>query len=528
MNDTLPVQNTPYYNLAFPYGLGTQKTIASLSGSAAYFEWLTNYTRFRDWFAWIDSSKMDQLDPARPNDPTAWLFPIKVNIPSAVAEKHANALFGEANGAITGSLIDMDFVDGDNQKTPVCEKAKDIVNKVFRSSHMSSLQHSIAYSYQLLGGHFVRVSWTPKTTRLSPLNIKVSGLAPQFVIPVYDPANPWDLIECHLVYDISKEDAKANYGIDVPDRIALYHEHWTRETYRVEIGGLSPNMDVEGVKVQMSGKNPWGFVPFVYIPHYRRMGGFYGLSHVPALEGVTYEYNNALADRGDAVKQSAANNYWLRNAPGSVKNRKVSEAFPAVVDLGTNNLGKDSPEVGRFETVGPVDGMASYTNDLWAIAERIGSSPSVVWGADEGSQRSSLTLAFRTWPLTSHINKERTFWTTAMMTVAKMILIMAEDKGVMGATKEMLDLEPTVKWPDIMPRDRMEAVNEMAIRVASHFGSIEHAVRALANGEDIPEHLKQIEADMALLAKYEKMAAAQGTDGVVPAANSTIKKDSGG
>lgn len=528
MNDALPLQSTPYYNLSLPYGLGSYRTIPGLEGSAAYYEWLMNYPRFRDWYGWIDSSKMDALDPARPNDKSAWLFPIKVNIPSAVAEKHANALFGEANGATTGSLIDIDFVDGDNKKTDLCEKAKDVVAKVMRGSSMSSLQHAVAYSYQLIGGWYFRLAFNPEPSKLSPMNIRIETLAPQFVVPIYDPSNPWDLIEVHVVYDISKEDAKLKYGVDVPDRLALFHEHWTRDKYKIEIGGMVPTMNVKGVGIVMEGKNPWGFVPFIYIPHFRRMGNFYGLSHVPALEGITYEYNSALADRGDATKQQAAANYWMRNAPSGTKTRKISESFPAVVDLGTNNLGKDPPEIERFETGTVSDGMATYTTDLWAIAERIGSAPSVVWGADEGSQRSSLTLAFRTWPMTSHVNKERTFWTTAMMLMAKMILMMAVQKNLLGATPEMLDLEPTVKWPDIMPRDRMEAVNEMAIRVGGHFASIDHAVRALANGEDVQEHLAQIDEDMAKLAKFTVMSKPQGTDGVVPAANSTIKKDSSG
>jgi hypothetical protein len=51
-----------------------------------------------------------------------------------------------------------------------------------------------------------------------------------------------------------------------------------------------------------------------------------------------------------------------------------------------------------------------------------------------------------------------------------------------------------------MPRDRMELVNEMAVRKSANIVSTEYAVTQISTGEDIAEHLVQIDADM------EKMA----------------------
>ena len=521
-----PISASPDGNIAFPYGLGTLKFVPGLLGSASYFEWLSQHAKWLDWYGYIDSKKLDALDPQRPGEPNAWLFPLKINVPEMVAQKHANALFGETNGDNTASLTETNFLDGQGKSSEVCEAAKDLVNIVFRDSSFSAQQHQAAFLSQILGGYYFKVGWEPNISALSPCPIRISSLSPLFVIPIYDPANPWDLLEAHIVYDISKEDAKINYGVEVETRIALYHEHWTRKTYSIEIGGQNPTLISEsGMQVVMKGANPWGFVPIVYIPHYLRKGQFYGTSHVPPLEGISTEYNSSLPDRGDAVKQVAGNNYWMRNTPGSVKMRKISEDIRPVVDLGTNNLGKDSPEIERFETGDVPDGMATYTNDLWSIIERVGSVPAVVWGADEGSQRSSLTLAFRTWPMTSHINKERTLWTAGLMVLSRMILLMAINKSVLGATEEMRDLRPVIKWPVIMPRDRMEEVNEMAIRVAGHFASIEHAVRALSTGEDVPDHLDQIKADLTLLAPVKGSTSTNGTEGVVPAANSTVRRD---
>jgi len=520
----VPIPSTPWGLLNAPYGFGSQRVIPGLSNTAAYNEWLSQVQRYRDWWGWIDRRKLDQTDTTAQVQP-AWIFPLKINVPAAVAEKHANALFGEADGENTNSIVGINFVDANNKHTPECDVAADFVANVLRDSNAGTLFHQAGFTSQILGGAVFKVAFSPQVSALSPNPIRIQPILPDFFIPIYDPANPLDLLEAHVIYDISKEDALARFGVETDERLVQFHEHWTRDKYKIEIGGTILQATMEKVSVDMEGPNPFGFVPFIYVPHYIRLGGFYGQSHVPSLEGITMELNSAMADRGDNVKQASGNEYWMANVSAQVRTRKLSEKFPAVVDLGTNSLSKEGPQLERFETGTLSDGMSGYTEELWNLIEKMGSVPSVIWGADEGSQRSSLTLAFRTWALTSHIKKERAQWTAALMTMAKMILIIGARKGK-GVSAKMLTLMPVVDWTDIMPRDRMEQVNEMILRVANHTASIKHAVRSLSVGEDINEHLDEITKDMITLMKLEAAGKPQnGTSGVSPKANETMSRD---
>jgi hypothetical protein len=500
MNTDLPVQYSPYGAIYSPYGIGAQRTIPGLENSAAYTEWLGMARKYRDWWGWIDRRKLDAVNPDVQNQP-AWLFPLKINVPMAVGARHAAALFGEATGDVQNPFVDVEFTDASGKKTEICEGAHDFVSGILRASNAGTLFHQGAVMSQILGGAIYKVAWRANVSALSKNHIRIEYVQPDFFVPIYDPGNPWDLLEAHVIYDISKEDAMERYGVEVDQRLVLYHEHWTRDTYKVEIGGVTPKANMGGLTFEMSGENPFGFVPFVYIPHFMRMGSFYGMSHVTDLEALALELNSSMADRGDNVKEAAGNEYWMRNSPNGARIRPISERFPAVVDLGSNPMGKDQPEINRFETGTLNEAQSRYTEELWDLIGKMGSVPDVIWGTDKmSSQRSSLTFAYASWSMISHIKRERAQWAVGVATMTQMILQMALAKNLRGVSASMLDLVPNVKFQEIMPRDRMELVNEMAVRKSANIVSTEYAVTQISTGEDIAEHLVQIDADM------EKMA----------------------
>lgn len=531
MNENNPVSFSPWGNLQLPYGIASQRLPTGLENHAAYIEYLSQAARYRDWWGWMDRTKLDVQDPTS-TTPNAWLFPLKVNVPDMVAEKHANALFGEADGNEDGNLIEIRFKDKKgNEENDACLSAAELVSRVMRESRLAGHLHQAAYFSQILGGAVFRVNYRPDlVTPISPNPIRVEPLPVNYFIPIYDPANPWDLIEAHVVYDISKDEAKAKYGITTDERLVLFHERWSRTEHSIEVGNQVVKMMYKGVDVPMPERNPFGFVPLIYIPHYKRMGSFYGTSIIPTLEAVTMELNSTLADRGDNIKAAANNNYFMRNVSANVRVRKISESFPAVVDLGANAMGNKDPEIIRFETGELKEAQTGFTAELWNIVEKAGAVPEVVWGADKmGTQRSSLTFSFATWSMTSHIKKERIHWGTGFEVMARMILSMAVAKGMPGANPEWLTLTPVVKWDVIMPRDRMEMVNETAVRLGGKPSmSIVRAVKMLSDGEDPLQHVEQIEEDMQAMAQMDQSSqiqAVQGTNGVTAKPNAEFAKD---
>lgn len=110
--------------------------------------------------------------------------------------------------------------------------------------------------------------------------------------------------------------------------------------------------------------------------------------------------------------------------------------------------------------------------------------PPVAVGEDEGSQRSSLTLITRMFPIKSHIATERWLWTNGMHQLGRMALQMARIKQI-GDLKglDVRAIAVTSKWAPMLPRDRAELVNEMVQRQG--VGHI-HPKQALEQYEDIP------------------------------------------
>jgi len=80
--------------------------------------------------------------------------------------------------------------------------------------------------------------------------------------------------------------------------------------------------------------------------------------------------------------------------------------------------------------------MIDNVHELLAHFRREVSVPAVAYGEDEGSQRSSLTLVTRMWPLVSHVKMERSFWTTGLHVLNNMILKMnGTEKRLVGLPK---------------------------------------------------------------------------------------------
>jgi hypothetical protein len=110
--------------------------------------------------------------------------------------------------------------------------------------------------------------------------------------------------------------------------------------------------------------------------------------------------------------------------------------------------------------------------------------PPVAVGEDEGSQRSSLTLITRMFPVKSHILTERWIWTPAFERLNRMALQMAILKQVGkldGLDVSKISVVPS--WAPMLPRDRTELVNELIQRAGA--GHI-HPMDALEKYEDIP------------------------------------------
>jgi hypothetical protein len=173
--------------------------------------------------------------------------------------------------------------------------------------------------------------------------------------------------------------------------------------------------------------------------------------------------------------------------------------------------GSDPPEMGRMDTPTTSGSIHSeLPKSLMDLILKEGSVPAVAFGEDQGSQRSAMTLAFRMWPLTSHIRRERAMWTEGFKRVNALIVKLAVANKLLP--QEALKLLPVVKWYSITPRDRLDLVNEMVLRKQAGLISTKHALIMLGQGEDLDDEIAEIEKDQkaaADLAMQQKQKVAE-------------------
>ena len=350
-------------------------------------------------------------------------------------------------------------------------------------------------------------------------SLKITNPSPREFIGIPYGTDYWRLREAWIVKQISKEDAGA-YGVVDPkeNQQYFYIEHWTEETYEIMVN----DKPVQIAGFEAKGKNPYGIVPIVYIPHMREEGylGFPVLTD--AIKGLIIEMNLRWADVGDAVNDDTHGYIAIRNVRGSLKVTGVGDG-KKIVDLGSvtgMGAGEQNPDMFSVKTNSVAAPMLTYVKDLEEIYRREASHPAVADGEDEGSQRSALTLTTRMYPLVQEAEMERVFWSIGLQRLVKLILTMKMVKGLDKITQEDVDTEFLIKWNPMLPRDRDAIVNEAAIRSKNKLGSQKHLMSLFNDIDDPSEMMDEIQEEvqtaqdmqMELLDKQSEIAAKNAPD----------------
>ena len=386
--------------------------------------------------------------------------------------------------------------------------AQDTVNMIWSDSKGRSLQQENATLSQFLGGSIFQVKWSPGL-KDRPIPIEIQNVMPDFFLPVYEAQNYWDLLEAFVVYRISGQVSHDLYGTDpsTSQGWVTYVEHWTRDNYSIMIDGKS----ITGTNEDGSPnepKNPFGFVPFVYIPH-QREGNFYGSSMVEDIRGLTREFNARLADTGDAVKNSVHRRRYGTDLRANPVPKQIDPntfiTYLGVTDPST----RAKPEITVEDPPALPDSMSNFSDKIWTQLLRQSALSDMNFGEDEGSQRSALTLAFRMWPSTSHARAERVHWTDGLNTIAKMILKMCVVKReyvkkYVNIPDDFAErLQFSQDYLPMIPRDREQMVNEVVIRFQSGLLTPERALEMLGDTPYVMEEVQKLEDWMRLRVQIE-------------------------
>lgn len=465
--------------------------------------WSRQSSRYSQYWDWYSGKILDQRKIVDGQEYVR--FPLRINFLRQLARKHAAALFGEIDDA-PGPMVrplftpkkpfsSTDTSDEDRKLINVCQK---IVSEIWDNSNSRSIMYEQCVLSQFLGGAVFQVVYEPWRTDLL-IPIRVRAWPADMFLPIWRFQEYWDLEEAYFVTRIDPAAALAHYGISPESRAggtpySIYVEHWTRETVSVYVNG-SP-VTIDG-KLYQGVRHPYGFVPVVYIPHLRE-GGFYGESHVGEIGQLMLEYNEKLADTSDAVAQQVDRQWFARNVSSKVTPLNIGGI--TAQNLGNENPSmKNPPEVWAAAVPNLNEAMVRYPMNLYDELLRESDLSRVIFGEDEGSQRSAATLAVRMFPLVAHIRMERSHWETGLNRLAFMMLSMFDTLNLWDlieyqrpAPNFLRTILFNHQFAPQIPRDRESLLNEIILAASRNLMSPTTAIEKLGHVRDITREMNEI------------------------------------
>jgi len=468
------------------------------------------YLRAWDWYL---GKPLEEAEGRASSGKVIPKYPLQLNPLRTLARKHAGFLFGEIedeNELIVDPRIlpQSAFVgDGYRSRLQKGKQLSGLVRTVLAQSTVNPLLIEAATLSQFLGGAVFQLTYTPwQTNLLIPLRIK--SIIPDYFMPIWA-SDTYELLEAYVVYWLSNVVAERLFGTGQDYRdLNIYIEHWTPKEYSIYLNGKPLSQPVGGERFTYDHlPNPFGFVPFGYIPHLRE-GSFYGVSHIPDVQMLILEFNSRLGDLGDVLHQNANRLRYIRNVfSGNFANEsRQVELAPGVkaIDLGIEPpTAKHPPDIVLEDAAVVPPALENLPERLFQQLMYDGLLSPIAFGIDEGSQRSALTLALRMWPSTSHARAERMFWTAGLSRLSEFILlacqrlplvqrILTNRIGLQYDEEELVEYQILPQWEPILPRDHEVEVNEIILRVQAGVLSPETAIQMLGDVDDVDEELKRI------------------------------------
>ena len=466
----------------------------------------------QSWLWFIGQPLEDVVDSALDDEGyPALQYPLQINAMRTFARKHASVLIGEApdtsDALVRAECTPIQMPDAD-EITPEQEKnsrrCERFINLVWEESKGRAIQAENALTTQYLGGSVFKCYYWPDPETIS--KIRIDSILPDFFLPVWDGTDYWDLMEAYIVYRIPGSVAKEKYGVDAKSNWAIYCEHWTRKTVSIWVDNQPVTVKLGETSFTYDElEHGYGFVPFVYIPR-ERTGGFYGQGFFPDVEGLTREHNARMADIGDAIRDTVHPDRFLSNMGTQNLRSRTLENGRKYYDLGVSPPGSNKePKAYREDPPNLSQPLINFTETLWLQMQRMAGVSNIVFGEDEGSQRSALTLAFRMWPTTSQARTTRHYWTIGLNLLAKMVLRIAAQKKLFGITnKNRIGVRIAQNWPPMIPRDREQRVNEVVLLYSAKVISLLNAIERLGDVKDPVGEVDRVWEDTERMLKLQE------------------------
>lgn len=492
--------------------------------------WVAQSERYLRYWSWFRGDRLEETIGTTDKGEPIYRYPLKINPIRSFSRKYASLLFGEVPdtpGPLIKptvrpkTLVTIGKEDVNNELRDEANWLESVLIEIWQSSNGRALLAENGLLSQFLGGCIFGLQYQPWRDDLL-IPIVVSNIYPDYFLPIWSKDSYFDLLESHVVYRIPAETVQLEYGFEGRQPYSIYYEHWTKDKYSIFIDGEPLTVTYNDVRyTYYELDNPFGFVPYVYIPRTRE-GNFYGSSFVDDVEGLILEYNGRMADLGDAIRKTVHRKWIGKNITTQPKPMKI-ESGESFINIGQAIPGSShEPELEPIDAPTWSSGFMEVTNSIWQQLTRESSLGPVVHGEDEGSQRSGLTLSIRMWPSTAVARQQRIFWRDGLSVLHKYMLKMLyvidepiDGKSVPADVFRRYDLD--VDWLPMIPRDREQQVTELLNRLNQGGMSVEKYVEDIGDVVDKTQEIEGIRERMLFQAEVQALAKPKPPEGGSPA-----------
>lgn len=487
---------TPFGKMLDTFKPSSEMDVFSISSIPGFpeAEWSAQRVDYEILNGWYEGLPLNDTTTATNGEQVA-RYPVKLNPIRGAVFKHTAALLGEVGDAKIPVYAKVQFPDRRHKDS--ARRAEVFLDSVWRFNNGRSMQVRNALLSQIFGGCIFGASYVPDA-KDNPFKLKIRAVHPSNFIGTLRAGDETRLSECWIVTPISAHEADKVYGVSglAKDEPHFYIEYWNRFEYKLMIDGRPIPMVLNGRKLSTwGGPNPYGFVPYVYIPRLRT-SSMRGESLISEnVRNIVLEINRRVADVGDAVSEDSHSITGIIDAHGTPEMVEVAPGVNVLMIKSSPNI-SGAHQNAKIESVTKASAsttMTALTDELYKHFRREASIPAIADGEDEGSQRSALTLAMRMWPLLSHTRLQRMNWGDALSTFNTMLLQMGKHAGVVDVPEDFIR-ETTLEsrfYPPL-PRDREVFIQELVARSGSNLGSIETLLGLLDDIDDPEEEKNKI------------------------------------
>lgn len=332
----------------------------------------------------------------------------------------------------------------------------------------------------------------------------IDSILPEYYYAIWDTLDIGQTLECCVAYNTDRVTANSRFG--TPGRqgytarhtplssgLAIVWEYWNAYQFVQAVDDMivhqGPNIYSQADPMNPSAVLP-GHLPFVHIPNLGLNGEYFGFGDAEQVFKLADELNFRLADIGDVINYHAHPITLLESFYGDVEKLPVSA--DAIWDMGRE--GKAS----YLHWDGPQPAVMEFVSLLLRIIMETSSLTPIAFGQLQSSQASGSALNIQMLPVTEVVRRKRAIWQKNLINLAvkllkleEIILNLAQPgrfEDIYGfKTSELNEYEISVKWAPILPRDRLQQVNENVGLMANHARSIMEALTDLGHDDPATE-----------------------------------------